>query len=435
MTNNPITFAICGFGSRGRDAYAVYQKAHPDRMKIVAVADPLPQRLEAAQREYGVDPALCFDNAEALLSHPRLADVMIIATQDRQHVPQALAALDLGYHLLLEKPIAPNLCDCLALFNKAHETGRLVMVCHVLRYTAFYTRLKELIDAGVIGKIQTLDAVENVGYFHQAHSYVRGNWRNSDESSPMILAKSCHDMDIIRYLIGERCVRISSFGRLGHFTADHAPQGSAERCIDCAARAQCPYDAEKIYLTHPNTGLLHGNIGWPVSVLVHEPTEGAVREALRTGPYGRCVYRCDNNVVDHQVVSMDFAGGATATFTMSAFTKRCTRTVRIMGTMGELEGNMESNLITVRPFDGPDEVMDLSRLSGLSGHGGGDEGIMDALCSLVREGKTTALTSIDASLESHVMAFAAEASRLDGGRSIDLQAFARQANPAEFPAQ
>lgn len=206
--NQPITFAICGFGNRGRDAYAVYQKTHPDLMKIVAVADPVPQRLAAARQEYGVDPALCFDSAEALLARPRLADVMIIATQDRQHVPEALAALDLGYHLLLEKPISPELSDCMALLDKAHATGRLVMVCHVLRYTAFYSRLKELIDQGVVGVIQTLDAVENVGYYHQAHSFVRGNWAQQRGDQPHDLAKSCHDMDIIRYLMGERCVRV-----------------------------------------------------------------------------------------------------------------------------------------------------------------------------------------------------------------------------------
>ena len=427
--NQPITFAICGFGNRGRDAYAVYQKTHPDLMKIVAVADPVPQRLAAARQEYGVDPALCFDSAEALLARPRLADVMIIATQDRQHVPEALAALDLGYHLLLEKPISPELSDCMALLDKAHATGRLVMVCHVLRYTAFYSRLKELIDQGVVGVIQTLDAVENVGYYHQAHSFVRGNWRSSEETSPMILAKSCHDMDIIRYLMGERCVRVSSFGRLGHFTEANAPQGSAGRCLDCGApKAQCPYDAEKIYLTNPLTGLLHGNSGWPVSVLVHEPTEESVRKALREGPYGRCVYRCDNDVVDHQVVSMSFASGATATFTMTAFAQRCYRTVRIMGTMGELEGDMLSDRITVRRFGEPDEVIDLAGAEGMSGHGGGDEGIMDALCRLMLRSETTAPTSIDASVESHVMALAAEASRLDGGRSIDLATFARQAD-------
>lgn len=246
----------------------------------------------------------------------------------------------------------------------------------------------------------------------------------------MILAKSCHDMDIIRYLMGERCVRVSSFGRLGHFTEANAPQGSARRCLDCGApKAQCPYDAEKIYLTNPLTGLLHGNSGWPVSVLVHEPTEESVRKALREGPYGRCVYRCDNDVVDHQVVSMSFASGATATFTMTAFTQRCYRTVRIMGTMGELEGDMLSDRITVRRFGEPDEVIDLAGAEGMSGHGGGDEGIMDALCRLMLRSETTAPTSIDASVESHVMALAAEASRLDGGRSIDLATFARQADP------
>ena len=182
----PITFAICGFGNRGRDAYAAYQKQHPGQMKIVAVAEPVPERLMAARTEYGVEEAMCFENAETLLKQPKLADVMIIATQDRQHIGHALPALELGYHLLLEKPISPELKECVALLDKAHETGRLVVVCHVLRYTAFFSTLKELIEQGAVGTVQTLDAVENVAYYHHAHSFVRGNWRNSAESCPMI---------------------------------------------------------------------------------------------------------------------------------------------------------------------------------------------------------------------------------------------------------
>ena len=423
----PITFAICGFGNRGRDAYAAYQKQHPDQMKIVAVAEPVPERLMAARTEYGVEEAMCFENAETLLKQPKLADVMIIATQDRQHIGHALPALELGYHLLLEKPISPELKECVALLDKAHETGRLVVVCHVLRYTAFFSTLKELIEQGAVGTVQTLDAVENVAYYHHAHSFVRGNWRNSAESCPMILAKSCHDMDMIRYLMGEPCVRVSSFGRLGHFRRENAPAGSAGRCLDCGVRDACPYDAEKIYLTNPQTGLLNGNVKWPVSVLAHDPTEGKVRQALREGPYGRCVYHCDNDVVDHQVVSMEFESGATATFTMSAFTQKCYRTVRVMGSMGELEGDMDLNRITVRRFGQADQVIDLAAAQGMSGHGGGDEGIMASLCELVKRNETAALSSIDASVESHVMALAAEHSRLNGGQSVELEAFARSA--------
>ena len=209
-----ITFAVCGCGSRGLDAYASYQAKHPERMEVMAGADVRPERLELLRRRCGVAEERCFASAEELLAQPRLADVMIIATQDRQHVPHALAALDKGYHLLLEKPISPDLAECRALERKALETGRAVVVCHVLRYTRFYAALSDLLRRGEIGKIETIDAVEHVAYWHYAHSFVRGNWRRSDETSPMILAKSCHDMDILRWLAGDRCLKVQSFGSL-----------------------------------------------------------------------------------------------------------------------------------------------------------------------------------------------------------------------------
>ena len=232
--------------------------------------------------------------------------------------------------------------------DKAHATGRLVMVCHVLRYTAFYSRLKELIDQGVVGAIQTLDAVENVGYYHQAHSFVRGNWRSSEvQTSPMILAEELprhghhplSDGRTLRARVLLRPPRALYRGQRASGSAGRRPG------LRGAPKAQCPYDAEKIYLTNPLTGLLHGNSGWPVSVLVHEPTEESVRKALCEGPYGRCVYRCDNDVVDHQVVSHGFCqDGATATFTMAAFTKRTAREIKVMGTAGELGGGYEHQL-------------------------------------------------------------------------------------------
>ena len=204
MTTTPITFAICGCGSRGLEAYATYQKHHPEQMKIVAGADNRPGRLALLREWYGVEESMCFASDEELLAQPKLADVMLIATQDRQHVPAALKALDKGYHVLLEKPISPELSECRQLLEKARETGKLVVVCHVLRYTKFYAALEELVRRGDIGKLETIDAVEHVGYWHYAHSFVRGNWRRTDETSPMILAKSCHDMDILRWLAGGR---------------------------------------------------------------------------------------------------------------------------------------------------------------------------------------------------------------------------------------
>ncbi|MCI9317993.1 MAG: Gfo/Idh/MocA family oxidoreductase, partial [Oscillospiraceae bacterium] len=317
----PVTFAICGCGSRGLEAYAPFQELHPERMRIAAGADSRPERLAMLRERYGLAEDRCFASDEELLAQPRLADAMIIATQDRQHVPAALAALDKGYHLLLEKPISPDLDQCRQLVEKARETGRMVVVCHVLRYTKFYGTLEAMLRRGEIGKIETIDAVENVAYWHQAHSFVRGNWRRSDETSPMILAKSCHDMDILRWLAGERCLKVQSFGSLDYFRPDRAPAGAAERCLDgCACKAACPYDAEKIYLTAPHSGLRTKGPGWPCNVLCDEPTEERIYEALRTGPYGRCVFHCDNDVVDHQTVNLEFANNIHATFTMTAFT-------------------------------------------------------------------------------------------------------------------
>lgn len=420
-----VTFAICGCGSRGLEAYAAYQSKHPERMRIVAGADVRPEQLALLRERHGVPEAGCFASAGELLAQPRLADVMIIATQDRQHVPQALAALDKGYHLLLEKPISPSLEECRQLVEKARETRRAVVVCHVLRYTRFYSALEALLRRGEIGKIETIDAVEHVAYWHYAHSFVRGNWRRSDETSPMILAKSCHDMDILRWLAGERCLRVQSFGALDHFRAENAPQGAGTRCLtDCGCRESCPYDAEKIYFTNVHSGLEAVGKGWPCNVLASDPTPESIRAALETGPYGRCVYHCDNDVVDHQTVNLEFANNIHATFTMTAFTERCHRTIKVTGTLGDIEGDAEEKVLRLHRFGRPEEVIDLKQDSGsFAGHGGGDEGIMDGLWELVSSGGVDSPTSVEVSVESHVMALAAEASRLAGGKTVELDTF------------
>ena len=419
-----VTIAVLGFGIRGEEAYAYYQLLRPEEMEVVAVADPRPERRELAMKKYGVKPENCFVSGEALLAQEKLADVLVIATQDKDHVCFALPALEKGYHLLLEKPISPNLDECIALREKAHQCGRLVIVCHVLRYTQFYQKIHDLLRAGVIGEIQSLVATENVAYWHFAHSYVRGNWRRTDESSPVILAKSCHDMDIIRWLVGKPCERVSSFGQLSWFKAENAPENCAERCLDCAAKENCPYDAEKIYLENAKSGYRSGCRQWPLTVLTHDVSEAGLFEALKTGPYGRCVYRCDNDVADHQVVNMEFEGGITATFNLSAFTQNCYRTMLVMGAMGEIEGNLEENAVYVRRFGQPEEKIALDPVSDeFAGHGGGDSRMMEYLCRLIREGDENALTSVDASVESHIMALAAEESRKNGGKAITLKDF------------
>ena len=421
----PVTFAICGCGDRGLDAYAPYQTLHPEEMSITAGADVRPERLALLRERYGVPPEMCFASDGELLAQPRLADVMLVSTLDRRHVSNALAALDKGYHILLEKPISPSLEECRALQQKAHETGKAVVVCHVLRYTRFYAALEDLLRRGAVGKIETIDAVEHVAYWHQAHSFVRGNWRRSEETSPMILAKSCHDMDILRWLAGEPCLKVQSFGSLDYFRAGNAPAGAAERCLDgCGCKDACPYDAEKIYITDPRTGIRGRGAGWPCGVLASEPDEEKVWNALRTGPYGRCVFHCDNDVVDHQTVNLEFANHIHATFTMTAFTQDCRRTVKVCGTLGEVEGDMSENVLHLRRFGKPEEVIDLQEEGGeSSGHGGGDFGLMAGFCKLIAQGGGAGLTGVDASVESHVMALAAEASRLDGGRTITLAEF------------
>ena len=421
----PVTFAVCGFGIRGMEAYSSYQKTHPDEMSIAAVADPDPARRAIAQKEYGVPAARCYETAEALLQQPRLADVLIVATQDRQHVEQAIPAMEKGYHLVLEKPISPSLRECIALREKAHETNRAVIVCHVLRYTQFYGTVKQLLAEGAIGRIEAIEAAENVAYWHYAHSYVRGNWRRTDAASPMILAKSCHDMDILRWLVGAPCKRVSSYGGLDWFKPENAPRGAAKRCLDgCKAKDGCPYDADKIYLHNEKSGYGCGNREWPLTALCADPTPEKLYQALRTGAYGRCVYHCDNDVVDHQVVAMEFENGIAATLTMTAFTPRLTRTVRVMGTKGMIEGDLEQCTVTLQPFGGEAQTFSAEVLGANAyGHGGGDVGLMHDFVLQVRgggEGRTSAKQS----LESHLMAFAAEQARVSGA-AVELAAFER----------
>lgn len=422
---NPITIAIAGLGSRGKDAYAQAIRALPDRASIVAIADTDPAKVQEVAQRFSIPADRCFDSAEALLAREKLADVMLICTQDRQHVGHAIPALEKGYDLLMEKPISPDLDQCKALLSVARRTGRKVVVCHVLRYAPFYRRIKAVLDSGVLGELQAIQGIENVTYWHQAHSFVRGNWRNSETTSPMFLQKCCHDMDLMVWLTGRTCVKVSSFGSLGHFTPDHAPEGAARRCLDgCKAKADCPYDAEKIYITNPRTGVALGNDDWPCNVLALHPTVETIRAALEHGPYGRCVYFCDNNVVDHQVVNLEMEGGLTVSFTMCAFTADGGRTTKFMGARGSMIADMSHNTIEVRPFGGETTLYDFNlEKERMSGHAGGDSVLVEEFLDYVQGRTPAGITSLEASMESHFIAMAAEESRIQGGACIDMAAF------------
>lgn len=419
-----LRVALAGLGSRGKDTYAKTAKLFPEKMKITAIADIDPDKVAEVAREYGVPAEHCFSSAEELLAQEKLADVMFITTQDRQHVGHAIPALKKGYDLLLEKPVSPDLQECRDLLKTAQECGRKVVVCHVLRYTPFYTKLKKILDAGRIGETVTVMGIENVGYWHQAHSFVRGNWRNSDTTSPMILQKCCHDMDLLLWLTGKTAESVTSYGSTYLFKEEMAPEGAALRCMDgCAAKAECPFDAEKIYLTNEKTGVEHGHTGWPCNVLTLHPTPESVREAIQKGPYGRCVYHCDNNVVDHQVVNICMTDGSTISFTMSGFTEKNSRYTKFMGTKGEITADLHENTIEVQEFGKAPEIIDVSKLSDdFSGHAGGDNRMVEEFLDMLIEGKEPekSMTTLERSLESHYIALAAERSRLEGGRVVKM---------------
>ena len=419
-----VTVAIAGLGNRGRHCYAACSTQYGDEIKIAAVADINEERLAEAAKTYGIPEDKCFKSAEEMLEREKLADAMFICTPDACHGKQAVSAIEKGYHLLLEKPVSPDREECDAILAAAKKHKRHVVVCHVLRYTPFYKKLKELVDANTIGEIVTVQAIENVGYYHQAHSFVRGNWRNSGTSSPMILQKCCHDMDILLWLTGKRVKSVSSYGSLSFFKRDKAPEGYAERCLDgCKARDNCPYDAYKIYVTDRLTGVTHGKTGWPNNVLTLEPTEESILNALKTGPYGRCVYACDNNVVDHQVVNMLLDDGVTVSFTMSGLTAKQFRHTKLMGALGEIEADMDKNLIMVSLFGKEPELIDVAKLAkDFSGHAGGDTVMVKEFIDLLlgKNKDNGGLTTIERSMDSHYACFAAEKSRLKGGAAVDI---------------
>ncbi|HEX6989971.1 MAG TPA: Gfo/Idh/MocA family oxidoreductase [Bacillota bacterium] len=415
----PVALAVVGAGNRGADVYARYALEHPDQARVVAVAEPDPGRRRALARAHGIPAGRCFDDWRRLLAEPRLADAVVIATPDRVHVEPALAALEQGYDVLLEKPIAPEVDDILRLAEAARKARGAVTVAHVLRYTPFFTTIQRLLAAGAVGRPVVIEHQENIGYWHFAHSYVRGNWRRAAASSPMILAKACHDLDLLRWFAGAPCAEVASFGALVHFRPENAPAGVPARCTDgCPAAASCPFDAVAMYVDGMN-----GRTGWPVSVVTPERDREARLEALRRGPYGRCVYRCDNDVVDHQVVSLRFVNGLVASLTVAAFTVDNTRTLRVLGTRGELQGHMERGEILVRAFrpgmtatppagDGWERIL----VPAGSGHAGGDQGLMQDFIRRLRARRRglepeESRTSLRETVESHLMALAAEQAR------------------------
>ncbi|PTM14544.1 MAG: oxidoreductase [Bacteroidetes bacterium] len=401
-----ITAIVCGAGNRG-NVYGNYAAEYPTQLDIVGVAEPIPLRNDRFAKKHNIDDQHRFVTWEDVFKQPKFADAVIITTPDNLHYGPAMAALAMGYDLLLEKPIAQRWQECQDILNLAEKNNRIVAVCHVLRYSPYYRKVKAVIDSGVLGELVSLQHFEPIQHVHMSHSYVRGNWRREADTNPIILAKSCHDLDIMRWWIGQPCEYVSSFGSLKWFKAENAPPGSTLRCTDgCAVEATCPYSAKKIYY-EKRTWLHHFDL--PEA----EPARGeAILKNITEGPYGRCVYHCDNDVPDHQVVSLQFANQITANFNMEAFTHYQGRRTRIMGSMGDVVGD-ETDLLVTDFRTGEQEKWNVHEHAALdSGHGGGDWGLVRDWLQAVDQQDAALLTStLATSMESHRIGFLAEQSR------------------------
>ncbi len=403
---------VFGYGQRG-SVYASFAQKHPEKIALQAIIENSPQRNALAKATFPNVPI--YESYKEFLEAKILADIVAVATQDEQHKEHAIAMMAAGYDLLLEKPISNNREDCLAIYEASKKYGKKVIVCHVLRYTPFYSTVKRVIDEGKLGEVISIHASENVGYYHQAHSFVRGPWANKKASSPMILAKCCHDMDIIRYLMGEKCISVSSFGGLYYFNESHAPENSADYCSECQVE-NCIYNAQKLY-TDPSVEKRWFSSYFTTKALTNEN----IIDALKGTQYDKCVYKSDNDVVDHEVTIMNFENGKTACHTMTAFSKHCYRDLKIYGTKAELVGVIESNEFEIRTFGGETQkiCVDIS-MADMGGHMGGDFFMMENIYKALNGEKTEGVTYLDVSIESHLMSFAAEDSRLNNGKAKSI---------------
>lgn len=415
-----FSVAIIGCGNRGAETYGVLLSERKNEFEIVALCDFNSERLKNYGARFGVPESELFLDENRFFEKKR-ADILVVATMDADHVRQSIRALELGYDLLLEKPVSDKKEELEALLAAQQKSGRKILVCHVLRYAPAFRKAAELIKSGAIGKLVAIQSVEQVAYWHQAHSFVRGNWRRRDETAPMILAKCCHDLDLLQYYAGSRCKSISSVGDLAHFKPENAPKGAADRCLHCSLVEECPYSAKKIYLDTFEASGRPAAI-WPhIQITSAYPlTREALIEALEKGPYGRCAYACDNDVVDHQLTDIVFENGVKASLTMTAFTSAIGRIMKFFGTHGELVLNEEEDYVRLKPFGGTMENFPISELVAKeSAHGGGDRGLVDSLYAMLT-GEADETTSLVHSVESHLMAIAAEESRLAGGKLIEV---------------
>jgi hypothetical protein len=405
----PVTAITLGAGSRG-NVYGNFAEKFPTLLDIVGVAEPIPLRNERYATKHKIADTNRFNTWERVFERPKFADAIIITTPDALHYAPCMKALEMGYDILLEKPIAPTEKECRNILALAKKTGRIVAVCHVLRYAPYFVKMKELIAQGAVGEVISIQHLEPIEHMHMSHSYVRGNWHNSKTTTPIILAKSCHDLDIIKWVINKPAKQISAMGDLKWFRKENAPQGSTARCTDgCAVERTCPYSAIKMYYEQRQR---LGVFDLPDDKTKHPE---AIMEKLKTTDYGRCVYRMDNDQPDHYITNIRFGDNVTASFSMEAFTSYAGRRTRIMGSMGDMVGDMTELVVTDFRTEKQTKLVpkaqDVDEYRN-SGHGGGDWLLANDFVQAVSQQNPKLLTStIDESIESHIMAFMAEESR------------------------
>ncbi len=399
----PVTAILIGAGHRG-NIYARYAIDNPGELKIVAVAEPNIARRNRFNLQHDITEDCCFDNWEDIFKQAKFADAVIIATPDDIHARPCIAALEAGYDILLEKPIAVTEEECRLILEKAVESNRIVGVCHVLRYAPYFRQLRQVIEAGLIGKIISIQHMEPIEQIHMSHSYVRGKWKRSGNATPIVVAKSCHDTDIIRWLANSPVKDVHCFGNLKWFTSGNAPDGSTERCTDgCKVEETCPYSAIQIYLRDKKRlyvfDMPQDMAAWDDYII----------EQLKVTDYGRCVYKMDNDQPDHLTVNMLFENGITAAFSMEAHVSYEGRRTRIMGSEGDISGDMETFVLT--NFRTRKQTLWKMKTDA---HGGGDQELVkDWVQAVAQQDKSLLSSGIEVSIESHLMAFAAERSRLN----------------------
>ncbi len=412
-----VTLALIGAGDRGMNCYAPYTLENPWKAEFVAVAERDPEKRRQFAESYHISPKYCFDDFEEMLKGPKVADAVMICTSDQLHFKPAVQAMEKGYHIMMEKPMSTTPEQCMALWKASRTYDRMFILCFVLRYTEFFSTIYQVIKSGRIGMVNSINHMENIPLIDQVHAFTRGIFRKAETACPIILSHCCHDLDIISWFAGSRCKKIASFGGLTFFCEKNAPEGSPKRCLDgCPVSSQCKYYAPNYYLTE--------DIGWPTSTIGTDMSFEGRLQALQASPYGRCVFHCDNDVADNQTVIMEFENGVTANFSLQPFASESGRTMKITGTRGEIQADMEKNIIQI--FDhltGRIEHMQVkpSRYK----YGGGDHGIMEYFIDQVSKEAQGGWTSMDSSIEAHMIAFAAEKSRKESV-VVDMDTFRKQ---------